>query len=138
MPANNNFSAGYSQKGVVIVETLIAILIFSIGILGIIGMQANMIKNTAESKYRAEACYIAKTTIGAMWSDASPVSNLDNHVGTDDISNLLPGGTRNVKQTGVITDENGITIGGQFTVTINWQAPGEPQHSFVTVANIAI
>lgn len=116
----------YSQQGVVIIEAMIAILIFSIGVLGIIGMQANMVKNTTDSKYRADAGYIAQQTIGTMWSDIDPVANLDNYVvAGEDISALLPGGQRTVNKLSVVTNKDGIHVGGIFTVTIGWTAPGE-------------
>jgi type IV pilus assembly protein PilV len=119
-------TALHSQQGVVIIEAMIAILIFSIGVLGIIGMQANMVKNTTDSKYRADAGYIAQQTIGTMWADIDPVANLDNYVITGgDISALLPGGRRTVNKSAVITNKDGIIVGGIFTVTIGWTAPGE-------------
>ncbi|MBI5438475.1 MAG: hypothetical protein HY936_05950 [Nitrosomonadales bacterium] len=58
-----------AQQGLVLLEAMIAILIFSMGILAIVGLQAAMIKNTADSKSRVEASYIAKQRIGLMWSD---------------------------------------------------------------------
>jgi type IV pilus assembly protein PilV len=138
MTEKKSFAAKSVQKGTVIVETLVAILIFSVGVLGIVGMQGNMIKNTAESKYRADASNIARATIGAMWADIDPASNLDTHLATsEDISMFLPGGKRTVRKDKVITDSAGSVIGGAFTIIITWQAPGEPQHTFTTVANIA-
>lgn len=116
----------FSQQGVVIIEAMIAILIFSIGVLGIIGMQANMVKNTSDSKYRADAGYLAQQTIGTMWSDIDPIGNLDNYVVMgEDISALLPGGQRTVNKLSVITNDAGVVVGGIFTVTIGWTAPGE-------------
>ncbi|MDP2761236.1 MAG: prepilin-type cleavage/methylation domain-containing protein [Sideroxyarcus sp.] len=140
-----------AQQGVVIIEAMIAILIFSIGVLGIVGMQANMVKNTSDSKYRAEASYIAQQTIGTMWSDMDPVANLDNYVVVDDISTLLPGGTRTVNKVAVVSDGTGTIVGGVFTVTVGWTAPGETPaeddttapcfmtvaHCFSTTATIA-
>lgn len=105
---------------------MIAILIFSMGVLAIVGLQAVMIKNTADSKYRADASNIAQQRIGQMWSDPG---NLASYVETNtDISALLPGGTRTVTQPAT----------GQFTVTITWQQPGagEVQHNFTTTAQI--
>ena len=102
------------QRGVVLIEALVAILIFSVGILAIVGLQANMIKNTAEAKYRSEASYIA---------------NLASYVETDtDISALLPSGTRTVTQ----------PTPGEFQVTVTWLKPGadETRHNFTTTARI--
>ena len=57
------------QQGVVLLEALIAILIFSLGILGLVGLQAGMVKGTSEAKYRAEASYVAQREIGRIWAD---------------------------------------------------------------------
>lgn len=115
-----------TQEGVVLIEAMVAILIFSIGVLAIVGLQASMIKNTADAKYRSEASYIAATRIGQMWADPD---NLATFVETNtDISNLLPGGTRTVTQ----------VAAGQFTVTVRWLVPGpnETTHNFTTTARI--
>ncbi|MDD5384644.1 MAG: prepilin-type cleavage/methylation domain-containing protein [Gallionella sp.] len=114
-----------AQQGVVLVEAMIAILIFSMGVLAVVGLQAAMIKNTADSKYRADAGYIAQQRIGTMWSDPG---NLASYLEANtDISTLLPSGTRTVTQ----------PVAGQFVVTITWQQPGEAQHNFTTTATIA-
>ena len=118
--------SGFAQRGVVLLEAMIAILIFSMGVLAVVGLQAAMIKNTSASKSRADASYIAQQRIGQMWADSDNLNNyLEPAPGTD-ISNLLPNGTRTVVQ----------TAAGQFQVTITWQEPGEAAHQFVTVANI--
>ena len=114
------------QDGVVLLEALIAILIFSLGVLGIIGLQATMIKSTSEAKYRSEASYLAQQRIGEMW--ATP-TNLAAFIENDvDISatSLLPGAKRTVTQTAT----------GAYVVTITWQLPGEAQRNFTTSANI--
>jgi type IV pilus assembly protein PilV len=116
----------FAQRGVVLIEALVAILIFSVGILAIVGLQANMIKNTAEAKYRSEASYIAQARIGQMWADPA---NLASYVETDtDISALLPNGTRTVTQ----------PTPGEFQVTVTWLKPGadETRHNFTTTARI--
>ena len=114
----------FAQQGVVLLEAMIAILIFSMGVLAVVGLQAAMVKNTADSKFRADASYIAQQRIGLMWSDPA---NLANYLEANtDISTLLPGGTRTVTQ----------PVAGQFTVTVTWQQPGEAQHNFTTTARI--
>lgn len=122
-----------AQQGAVLLESMIAILIFSMGVLAIVGLQAAMIKNTADSKYRADASYIAQERIGRMWSDPPDPSNLAAYTYLEtntDISALLPGGTRTVS----------LPVAGQptFRVTVTWQQPGsgETQHNFTTTARI--
>ncbi|HZV61158.1 MAG TPA: prepilin-type cleavage/methylation domain-containing protein [Methylophilaceae bacterium] len=109
------------QEGVVILEVLIAILIFSMGILGLVGLQAAMIKNTAEANYRAEANYIAQQRLGSMWAD---ITNMGNYLEEDtNISDLLPNGSRTVTFPAV----------GQVRVVVTWQQPGETNEHNVTL-----
>jgi type IV pilus assembly protein PilV len=115
-----------AQEGVALLEAMIAILIFSIGILAIVGLQAAMIKNTAEAQYRAEASYIAQARIGQMWADPD---NLASYLEANtDISALLPNGRRTVTQ----------PTAGEFVVTVTWQQPGPSAvtRTFVTTARI--
>ena len=50
-----------------LLEALISILIFSIGILGIVGLQANSIKMSSDAKYRSDASLLANQYLGSMW-----------------------------------------------------------------------
>jgi type IV pilus assembly protein PilV len=125
MQEMENRSPAFSQQGVVLLEVLISILIFSMAVLAIVGLQASMVKNTSDAKYRADASYIAQQRIGAMWADPA---NLGDYLEVDtDISSLLPSGQRTVAE----------LVPGQYQVTITWQAPGEVQHNFTIVAAIS-
>lgn len=125
MNKQKTFHVKSAQQGVVLVEAMIAILIFSMGVLAVVGLQAAMIKNTADSKYRADASYIAQQKIGQMWVDPSNLATYPN--ATTDISSLLPGGSLTITQ----------PAANQFTVTVTWQKQGEEQHNFTTTAVIA-
>lgn len=138
MKGKSHFPSPASQQGVVLLESLIAILIFSLGVLGIVGLQATMIKNTSDAKFRSEASYIAQQRIGQMWSD--PANVADYIEDAADISALLPSGLRTVAQP---------VAGGPFVVTVGWTAPGETPatdeaapcfmlvaHCFTTTASI--
>ena len=56
-----------SQAGVMLLEALIAILIFSVGILAIVGMQATAVQDLGEAKYRTEAAFLANRAVAQMW-----------------------------------------------------------------------
>lgn len=115
--------AGKFQKGVVLLESLIAILLFSMGILALVGLQGAMVKNTSDAKYRAEATFIAQQRLGVMWVGTS----LADYIETDtDISTLLPNGKRTV----AVSPERVVTV------TVTWQLPGETQHNYSTNARI--
>ena len=57
-----------TQTGAYLLEALVGILIFSFGILGIVGLQAQAIRFTNDSEYRAEAVYLANSLISEMWT----------------------------------------------------------------------
>lgn len=124
MNGRNSMRSRTSQQGVVLLESLIAILIFSLGVLGIVGLQSSMIKSTSDAKYRSEASYIAQQAIGQMWADPdTPPGDLGEAV---DISALLPNGTRTIV----------ALAGGRYVVTVRWQIPGEAAHNFTTIASV--
>src|SRR4030081_1445532 len=57
------------QSGGLLLEALIGILIFSLGVLGIVGLQARAIRFTNDAEFRAEAMYLANSLISQMWTD---------------------------------------------------------------------
>lgn len=57
-----------SQSGVMLLEALIAILIFSLGILGIVGLQASAVAASRDAKYRTDAALLANELVGQMMS----------------------------------------------------------------------
>ena len=67
LPAHRNL--GRTQSGAFLLEALIGILIFSLGVLGIVGLQARAIRFTTDAEYRAEAMYLANALISQMWTD---------------------------------------------------------------------
>src|ERR1039458_7256925 len=56
------------ETGSVILEAMIAILIFSMGILALVGMQATAINSVADAKYRSTAGFLAEQIIGTVWA----------------------------------------------------------------------
>lgn len=65
---NQRISNLKSQSGVMLIEALVAILIFSVGILGIVGLQASAAKASTDAKYRSEAALLANELIARMWT----------------------------------------------------------------------
>lgn len=127
MPPAGKISA---QHGVVLIEALIAVLIFSMGVLALVGLQAAMVKNTSDARYRTEAAMIAQERVGLIWSDAA---NLNTYLEATpvDISTRLPNGTRTTIQ----------TAAGEFMVTIQWTPPTDsaaPEtHTYAMLARVA-
>ena len=59
---------GKQQSGVMLLEALIAILVFSLGVFGVVGMQASAIVASRDAKYRSDASLLADDLVGLMWS----------------------------------------------------------------------
>ena len=122
------YSGTDSQRGVVLLESLIAILVFSLGVLGIVGLQAAMIKSTADAKYRSEANLIAQQRIGQLWAD--PANKTPSDLNADvDVSAQLPNGKR------TLTLLNASQ--GQYRVVVSWQLPGADPHQLTLIANVS-
>ena len=113
-----------AQQGVVLLEALIAILLFSMGVLALVGLQGAMIKNTSDANYRAQASFIAQQKIGLIWAD--PANAINNLVTGATVSSL-PGGTLTITSPAT----------NQYKVVVTWTQPGKPTHNFTTIATVA-
>lgn len=117
-----------SQEGSILLEALIGILIFSMGILAIVGLQSSAIQATTDAKYRVDASFLANQIIGQIWVDPGyTVSSTHKAEWLTRIAATLPSGS------GSITT-NGSTV----TVTVTWQPPNaSTANQYVTIATIS-
>lgn len=130
-----------TQSGVALLEALVGILIFSIGILALMGLQAQSIRNTVEAKYRNEAAYLANQIIGQMWVDRANLAAYDTGAGANPNMTAWRTQVANTLPRVVVGGANSPTItvvGNQVTVTVFWQLPGSDsvQRQFSVVAQI--
>jgi len=135
-----------TQQGSMLLESLIAILIFSMGILAIVGLQATSIKLAADAKYRSDASLLANQLLGQMWASdrtaaalqtnfASPSGVLYTGWATS-VQSAVPGATGvNAPQVTVNTAA-GASL-GTVQITIQWRGPSEATaHNYVAIAQI--
>jgi type IV pilus assembly protein PilV len=99
-----------SERGSALVEALVAVLLFSIGIVALLRVLGASVKDAGDVEYRATAATIADETIGRMWVDRANLAAYSEDAGA---LGALPNGTRTV-----------TVAGNVVTVTINWQPPG--------------
>ena len=92
------------------IEVLISMLLFSIGVLGLVRVLAIAVRDAGEVEYRAIAATVADDTIGRMWVDRG---NLAGYAVVDADVPQLPGGTQTVTVDGNVVN-----------VTVNWLPPG--------------
>lgn len=132
-----------------LLEALIGLLIFALGVLGLIGMQATATKVAADSKYRAEATMLADQLISQMWvDDRSNASLVTNYVGSGGSGGpkynewyaAIAAARTGLPGASIAGNEPTVTIDATntVTVTIRWQAPGETaSHNHITVATVS-
>lgn len=64
-----------AQGGVMLLEALLGLLIFSLGVLALVAMQSVSISNVSNAKYRVEAALAAEEIMNYMWlSDPTPAT----------------------------------------------------------------
>ena len=63
-----------AQNGSALIEALVAVLVFSFGILALVSMQTASLRSTGDAKYRADASFLANQIIGQIWGTATPSS----------------------------------------------------------------
>jgi type IV pilus assembly protein PilV len=69
-----------AQGGVMLLEALIGLLIFSVGVLSLVAMQSVSISNVSNARYRVEAAFAAEELLNHMWFDSGvQLANLDNY-----------------------------------------------------------
>jgi type IV pilus assembly protein PilV len=137
-----------SQAGSMLLESFIAILIFSMGILAIVGMQASAIKNSADAKYRSEASLLANELLGKMWvsnrTQATLQTNFQGGGGTDGAAYTAWYSTVQAtlpqSSTYAPTVSFDPVVLGKVTLTVRWKAPSESAsaaaHSYAVIAQI--
>src|SRR5687767_1458467 len=132
----------HRQSGFSLIEALVAIVIFSIGVLALIALQVTSVRQSSNAKYRSDAALLANQLIGQMWvSDrATPTLQANFNTGgtlyTQWVANVqaqLPGAAASAPTVAVSAD-------GQVTVNVFWKAPNEvasaPEHRYTAIARI--
>lgn len=132
------------QDGVILLEGLAAILIFSLGILALVALLGASVRDAASAGYRTQASLLASQVIGQMWSgDKSNAALVAGYTGSGalytawqgKVVSALPG----VDVSAVATKPT-ITVDADnnVVVTVRWQAPGEAApHKYVAMARIS-
>lgn len=126
-----------AASGFMLIEALIAVLIFSIGLLAVIAVQAVAHRELTLSKLRSDASYIADRVMGdlstldiAAVADGETTYSADNNAAHNwaravtDGKSGLPGGTIRV-----------VKAGSSVTVIVSWVTPDGP-HRFSQTANL--
>ena len=132
------------QGGVMLLEAMLAILIFSLGVLAIVGMQATAVQDLGESKYRTDAALLANQVLADMWGNSQNLAGYAYGGGgsvpppvqdwVNTVQAKLPGAT-------AFPPIIAVGANNQVTVTVRWRAAretgtGAGPHQYQAVAYI--
>lgn len=104
-------------RGFTLIEVLVSLLLFSVGILGLAGFQALASRNAAETSERGRAALMANELVAAMWAarstslDSDALAAWKSRVGDPSVSGLNEGD-------GQITELSDSA--GTVLITVTW------------------
>jgi type IV pilus assembly protein PilV len=132
-----------AQVGALLLEALVAILIFSLGVLGFVGLQAKSIRYVSDAQYRAEAAFMVSSYLSRMRT--ADYRHLAANYGDPTVATSpaedfqknavrkLPGASNIAGNPGITITAGpgvvgGVTLSAQSSlavVTVWWLLPGE-------------
>jgi type IV pilus assembly protein PilV len=123
--------------GFTLIEVLVSILVFSFGLLGLVGMQARLLQASTQNVDRARASLLANEIVSTMWAkQTTAITGLDDYRKWQDrVAKPAAGGLPRGEGAVSAPDAN-----KQVTVTIKWQPPSmadtAPKNQFTTTVAI--
>lgn len=129
------------RVGSALIESLLAILIFSVGLLSLLALLTATLKESDNARYRSEASLLATDLVSRMWSGERSLSSLRQRFDplADEyqrwlkrVQSTLPGVTNNKNLPELRIDDERI-----ITLTLRWQIPSDTQqHQLVVVTRL--
>jgi type IV pilus assembly protein PilV len=109
-----------AQEGMALLECLMALLIFSVGLLGLLGLEARVMNISVDSENRNRAAMLASEVASQMWLNNTVVSTAPSIAAvtanaSDQTQGGLPGGAVTVTPVAGTTNAADITVTWQET-----------------------
>lgn len=130
------------QAGFSLVEALVSILIFSIGVLALIALQVTSVRQSSNAKYRSDAALLANQLIGEMWVTDRVATTLQTNFNTGGAGYTTWANAVQAHLPGAVASAPTVAVAanGQVTITVFWKAPNEqatdPTHQYTSIAQI--
>lgn len=129
-------------RGSTLLEGLLAILIFSVGLLSILMLLSTALVEVGNARYRSEASLLAADLIAEMWTGDRAAASLQARYAVTTaadyqrwqkrVATQLPGVTA-LTNAPVVSIDNNRSV----SIKLSWQSPGQPNpHSLLATARI--
>lgn len=129
------------RVGSALIESLLAVFVFSVGLLSLLALLTATLKESDNARYRSEASLLATDLVSRMWSGERSLSSLRQRFDplADEyqrwlqrVQSALPGVTENRNLPVLEIDDERI-----ITLTLQWQIPSDTQqHQLVVVTRL--
>lgn len=136
------------QSGVMLLEVLIAVLIFSVGVLSIVQLHAVSVKQSTDAEFRTTASLLASDLVSRMWTSDRSLTALQSAFASDSQGSGYEDWYASVKASGLpnadqkanqpkvtIKDSAALPGAAEVEIELFWQLPGkdEARHAYLTV-----
>ncbi len=121
-------------RGYMLIEVLVSFLIFSVGVLALVGLQARMGRAQTAAKARADASYLANELVGVMWSD---MKNLSSYSDCAKYARCLDWQNKVAQSLPAATTTVTVTAStGEVSIRIQWRQGSDDTHTYATTARV--
>jgi type IV pilus assembly protein PilV len=133
-----------------LVEVLVALLVFALGVLTIVGLQAAAVQRSAQAQHRATATLLANDLIGRMWvtdrryttlSTRFTNGGVDYKRWLDKVEQALPGAAARppTVQVDEVVGDPQQPPSSRVTIRVHWESQlpeGPTEHQITVVTRI--
>ncbi|RZL04097.1 MAG: pilus assembly protein PilV [Rubrivivax sp.] len=130
-------SSARAAQGFMLIEVLVSVLLFSVGVMALVGLQASMTSAQSTAKMRTDASYLARELVGVMWSDVTNLSFYETTRCTTyaRCSAWQAKVLQELPNAQIDVDVDPLNV-GDVTIEISWTQPDGETHKYTTVTTI--
>ena len=125
-----------SVRGMSLIEVLVSMVIFIIGVLGLLSAHATAFSSFTDSKYRVDATLLTDRLIGEVWVDRANVAQYAYAGHTAQASARIAPWLAQLRQSLPAADAAVEVVGDEVRVTVTWQPRDGEIRTHVAVATL--
>ena len=138
-----SMSAASKSRGLFLLEALLALVVFSFGMLGLLGLLAHALRDSGSAHWRGEAFDVASATLSQMWAEdpAALATRYDGAAPGPGYRALLAAamrlpGVSAQSNAPIVTFVDTSTESRRVAVTVYWQLSTDANAHHASVAGV--